>query len=196
MKKRTFKIKPGDVLVSINDRHDPVSSIERWIIGNPYEHVFVYLGRISLTAGQVKVENPMLFESAGRGVVIQTLSNRYGQKVAVMRLKSRRKRCLIPNVIEAAIKLASEPQAYYDYMCIVRYVLPKLICEKLHLPIPLAWHRDKRQICSEAVFEIFYRAGIVNILEPDCQPPMPGDFVLDTPILEKMDEVILSEECV
>jgi len=179
-----FYLEPGDILVNVNGRNDPFSRIKRWASG-PYEHVFMYLGKVGILVSRRQpriMRFPMLFESNGRGVVIQSLSNRYGQKVVVLRLISEHDRRRIPRVLEEAIKLASQPQSYYDYLCIVRFVLPRLICEKLGLAMPLAWHRDPWHICSEAVFEVFYRAKL-DILRRDVVP-LPGDFVTDSLLLE------------
>ena len=185
-----FKLCPADVLVNINDRHDLISMITRWALGSPYFHNFLYMGNFGLE------RIPMLFESNGRGVVLQSLSNRYGQKVVVMRLKSEHDRKRIPQVLEEAVKLASNPQSYYDYLCIFRSVLPRLIREKLHLPIPLMWQRDSWQICSEAIFEVFYRAALNEILLPYAVPPLPGDFVTETLLLDQVWTGSLSEEVV
>ena len=193
----SFELQTGDILINVNRRHDLLSSIKRWCAG-PYEHIFMYMGhvRIIVTRQEQLIRFPMLFESNGRGVVIQSLSNRYGEEVVVMRLKSEFDRKRIPRVLKEAIKLASNPQSYYDYYAIARWVLPRIIREKLHLPIPVAWHRDERQICSEAVFEAFYRAKLVDILLPDCRPPLPGDFATDSPLLEEVWAGSLSEELV
>ncbi|MBA7681736.1 hypothetical protein ES703_90076 [subsurface metagenome] len=191
-----FKLRPGDILVNVNDRNDPFSVIKRWAVG-PYEHVFMYMGKVGILVSrrQPKILRfPFLFESNGRGVVLQSLSNRYGQKVVILRLISEHDRRRIPRVLEEAIKLASEPQAYYDYLCVVRYILPRLICEKLGLPMPLKYHRDPWHVCSEAQFEVFYRAKVVDILPPYCVPPLPGDFVTDSLLLEKVWAGSLSEE--
>ena len=194
----SFKLEAGDVLVNVNKRNDPLSVVKRWAIG-PYEHVFMYMGRLGLLREGHSSDMwnvSMLFESNGRGVVLQSLSNRYGQEVVVMRLKSEHDRKRIPQVLDEAIKLASEPQSYYDYLCIMRFVLPRILRERLGLPLPLAWHRDAFQICSEAVFEVFYRAGLVDILLPYCTPPLPGDFITDSALLEKVWAGILSQELV
>jgi len=193
-----FKLEPVDILVNINRRHDPFSTMKRRLIG-PYEHVFMYMGRLGLFSEGHSSDLwnvPMLFESNGRGVVLQSLSNRYGQEVVVMRLKSEHDSKRIPKVLGEAIKLASEPQSYYDYLCIMRFVLPRILRERLGLPLPLAWHRDAFQICSEAVFEVFYRAGLVDILLPYCTPPLPGDFITDSALLEQVWAGVLSEELV
>jgi len=194
-----FQLQPGDVLVNVNDRGDPLSVAKRWALSSPYEHVFMYLGKVGIFVNRRQrriLRFPMLFESAGRGGVLQSLSNRFGQQVVVMRLKSEHDRKRIPYVLDEAIKLASDPQAYYDYLCIVKFILPRLICEKLGLPVPLKYHRDPWHVCSEAVFEVFYRAKLVDILLPFCVPPLPGDFVTDSLLLEQVWAGILSEELV
>ena len=183
----TFKLEPGDILVNINDRSDPFSIVKRWTVG-PYEHVFLYMGELGLFSTRAQrqiIRVPMLFESKGRGVTLRSLASRYGEKVVVMRLKAEHDKRRIPRVLIEAIDLASSFQSYYDYLGVVRWVLPRIICEKLGLPMPLSWQRDERQICSEAVFEVFYRARLVDIL-PHNVVPLPGDFVTDSPLLKKV----------
>ena len=193
-----FKLEPGDILVNVNDRNEAFSAIKRWAISSPYEHVFLYMGMLGLIATRRQpqlIRVPMLFESIGRGVVLRSLTERYGQEVVVMRLKSEHDRRRIPYVLEEAVKLASDPQAFYDYLCIVRFILPRLICEKLRLPMPLTWHRDPWHVCSEAVYEVFYRAKLVDML-PSNVVPLPGDFVTDSLLLEEVWRGLLSEELV
>jgi len=192
-------LEPGDILVTVNNRKDLLSRIKRWAMNGPYGHAFMYMGKVGILVSRRQpriLRFPMLFESSGRGVVLQSLSNRYGQEVMVMRLKSEFDRRRIPYVLQEAIKLASNPQSYFDYLCLIRFVLPRIICEKLGLPIPLKWHRDPWHICSEAVFEVFYRAKLVEILPPWCVPPLPGDFVTDSLLLEQVWAGSLSEELV
>jgi hypothetical protein len=192
-----FKLKPGDILVNVNDKKDPWSVIRRWAVG-PYSHVSLYLGQMGFffDRRQGRIQRfPMIFESNGRGCCLRLLSERYGEEVVVMRLKYIISRRRIPYIISESLNLASDPQSHYDYYCIIRFVLLRIICEKLHLPIPLAWHRDERQICSEAVYEVFYRGVLEGILPPD-KVPLPGDFVTDSPLLEMEDCVILSQELV
>jgi len=187
-----MKLQPGDVLVSANYGGDPFSEIRKWFIG-PYHHVFMYMGKVLPFSGSensVRVA-PMLFESSGRGVVLQSLSNRYGQEVVVVRLVPEL-RYRIREILEEALRLASDPKAYYDYLCIIRYVLPRAILEKLHLPIPLSWQRDSSQICSEAIFEVFARADVPVL--PDDIVPMPGDFVTSSNLLEEVYVGTLSED--
>lgn len=192
-----FKLKPGDILVNVNHKKDPWSVIRRWAVG-PYSHVFLYTGQMGFffDRRQGRIQRfPMIFESNGRGCCLRLLSERYGEEVVVMRLKYLVSKRRIPYIIAEALNLASDPQSHYDYYCIIRFVLLRIICEKLHLPMPLAWHRDERQICSEAVYEVFYRGVLEGIL-PSNKVPLPGDFVTDSPLLGMEDCVILSQELV
>lgn len=189
-----FKLLPADVLVNINHRTGSFSRVKRWLMGTPYEHVFMYMGKVGLLTGIEVISIPMLFESDGDGVVVESLASRYGQEIVVMRLKSEFDSKRIPAILQEALLLAQDPQSKYDYMCIIRFILPRLICEKLHLPMPVSWHRDARQICSEAVFEVFYRAGLVDVLPSNV--PMPEDYINASPLLRmvwrgKLEEVLL-----
>lgn len=193
-----MKLEPGDILVNIIQGNTPFKVIKRWALGNSYEHVFVYMGNLGLFTHQLKSimpTVPILFESAGRGVVLQSLSNRYGEKVVVMRARYNWVEAKLTNVLDEAIRLASESHAYYDYLCIPRFVLPRLICEKLGLPTPVKYHRDPFHICSEAVYEVFCRAGLADIL-PSNVVPLPGDFVTDSSLLDEVGRVVLSEDVV
>ncbi len=196
---KKFKLEPVDTLVNVDRGNNPISVKKRWAMGSPYSHVFLYMGKLAylrgLFPGPYLPSVPMLFESNGRGAVLRNLSNRYGQEVVVMRLRSEQDKERITYVLDEAIKLASDPQAYYDYLCIVRFILPRLIMEKLGLPVPLKWQRNPWHICSEAVFEVFYRAKLAKIL-PHNIVPLPGDFVTDSPLLWKAWSGTLSENIV
>ena len=191
-----FKLEPGDILVNVNDRNDPFSKVKRWVAG-PHEHVFFYMGQLGLLVNLSQrriLRFAMLFESYGRGACLRSLSERYGQEVVVMRLKAEADRKRIPRVLEEAIKLASDNQAYYDYLCIVRFAIPRLICEKLGLPMPLKYHRDPWHICSEAVAEVFIRGGLDLLYLEDV--PLPGDFVTESLLVNEVWAGSLSEELV
>lgn len=177
-----MKLQAGDILVCVNGKHNIVSSIKRWAIG-PYSHVFMYLGNMGVLVHSTLLRHTMLFESNGRGVVLRSLSSRYGEEVVVMRLKAQHPLEMI-KVIEEAIMLASDPQSSYDYFAVMCYILPRILHEKLGMPLPLAWQRDARQICSEAVYEVFRRAGLD--LLPYWGVPLPGDFVTYSAMLEEV----------
>ena len=187
-----FKLKAGDFLVNVNRGKDPWAVLRRWASG-PYSHVFMYLGELSLKNKWSRYSlRPlaMLFESNGRGAVLQSLANRYGQEVVVMR--PRAEDTQLRRILYQAIKLASEQKAYYDYLCIIRHVLPRPLLEILGLPIPLSWQRDSRQICSEACLEVCLRAGFP--LLPADIVPLPGDFVTDGSLLRQVHSGVLCQE--
>ena len=191
-----FELQPSDILVNVNHRKDPISRLKRWLVG-PYDHVFMYIGKVGIYINwrQCRILRfPMLFESNGRGVVIQSLSNRYGQEVVVMRLKSYSGRTRIPSVLEEAVKLASDQQSYYDYFSIPLNVIPRILNEKFGIPIPLKYHRNAEQICSEAVNEVFIRGGLDLLYLEDV--PLPSDFVTESIFLERVWAGTLSEELV
>lgn len=192
---KTFKLEPMDFLVNVNRGEDPASVIKRWAVGE-YSHVFAYLGNLMLhpvSSYGALIKHPFLFESSGRGVVIQSLSNRYGQEVVVMRLipEYRQK---IPKITEEAVKLASDPQAYYDFYCIPLNILPRILHDKFGMPLPVKYHRDEKQICSEACAEVCWRAEVPVL--PDGVVPLPGDFVTGSPLLEIVNVGILSADWV
>ena len=135
----------------------------------------------------------MLFESSGRGAVMQALSNRYGQEVVVLRLRPEYQG-KTPRILTEAVKLASDPKAYYDYSIIALHIIPKVMLEKLHLPIPLKYQRDQKMICSEAVLEVFLRARVPVL--PENVVPLPGDFLTDSRLLEEVWRGNLSAEVV
>ena len=189
-----FKLEPGDILVTVNHRKDPFSRVKRWVAG-PFEHVFMSLGKVRVITSPEQHQTlrfPLLFESNGRGAVIQALSNRYGQEVVILRLREEYRQG-IPKVLKEAVKLASDKRGRYDYWCIVSFIIPRLLAQKLHLPLPSKYARDPFMVCSEAVMEVFLRAR-VEVL-PSSIVPLPGDFV-DSPLLWFTWTGVLSEELV
>ncbi len=181
----TFKLQPGDVLLTIDQSKAPYHVLKRWALGSPYVHVYVYLGNVGLIVHHaLSASVPMLFQSDGEGVEIEMLAPRYGEAVTVLRLwlEYRNK---ISKLVEEAAKLAADPQAHYDYACIVKYVLPRLLAVKLGLPTPLCWHQNPLYQCAEAVYQIFTRAGLAGVLDniPQGEVPLPGDF-LWSPLLQ------------
>ncbi len=186
----TFKLEPADILVTVNDRQDPFSIASRWCVG-PYDHVFAYLGNLCVDIQGVLLRHPFLFESSGRGVAIESLSNRYGQEVVVLRLNLQfwdR----IPLIVEEAIRLASDPQSYYDYMCIPLNIIPRILHDKFGMPLPAKYDRNEQMVCSEACAEICWRAEVPVL--PQNAVPLPGDFVELSGILNEVNRGILSED--
>lgn len=203
-----LKLHRCDVLINVNRKTDCFNRVKRWFLESPYDHIFMYMGKFSLGISYGFNFHPV-FESYGRGTAIRSISEHFGEEVVLMRPVDQTKLSL---VVENALELASDPQAYYDYLCVVKWVIPQAILRKLHLEnlIPLSWQRDRRQICSEAIFEVFFDAGYTDIL-PDSaglkllatefiadrwkyiKIPMPGDFI-NSPALKYAQEGILSQD--
>jgi hypothetical protein len=78
------------------------------------------------------------------------------------------------NVVTNALDIVTDIKSFYDYYAIGGLTLI-LLAKKLHLPLPIKYHRDELMICSEAVAEAFWRSGI-EIVPPD-NMPLPVDFL-------------------
>ena len=136
-----FKLQSGDTLVEVNEKGDPFNRVKRWALGSPYDHVFLYLGYLRYRTFSEKF--PLLFESEGRGVGIKGLSYRYGHRVLVLRLDVEnledvcRELHRVELLLDEAVRMAADTQAYYDYLCIARNILPRLLYEKLGIPVQL-----------------------------------------------------------
>jgi hypothetical protein len=164
-----FKLEIGDIFVYVDEGKGFTSRISRWAIGR-YNHVSMYIGK---GFGEV----PFVFESNGRGASIVSLQHQTGRLVTVMRPIIKR-----GTVIDNAITLASDPKSYYDYFAYVHDCLPRVLWEKFpFLPIKPEYIRDATLICSEAIAECYWRAGIEilpQLVEGDAKViPLPGDFV-------------------
>lgn len=200
-----FQLLPMDLLLKDNSPcSGPYYALKRWALGSPYDHIYAYLGKMLLPP--LSIETPMLFESNGNGVVIQELSSRYGETAMVLRLDDDILINHLMPLLRTAVEMANDPQAKYDYMCICKYVLPRLLIEKtvpvwwiktFGPPMPLSWHRDKLQICSEAILELFIRNSIPVLPYYDRgypqYPPLPADFFTDSPILRVVAHGVLGE---
>jgi hypothetical protein len=175
-----FLLKPGDVLVYVNDRTDWFSRLKRKM-STKYEHVSMYLGRA--------FDEPMLYESDSRGVGIQSLNHQRGRLVEVYRPKLSASK--IKKIAATAVVIASAETSRYDYLDIMSEVLPRLLYGYFGVGFMLKYRRDGHYICSEAVAEAFWRNGIEVVCENEI--PLPSDFV-KTCTLEYMYEGYLLED--
>ncbi len=158
------KLQPLDILV-FELADSPWDKVEKWALGSQYEHVGIYLGG--------KWHD--FYESGARGTLITPIHNQFGKRCVVLRPDTDFIGNKADQVIANAKAIAGSYDAYYGWIDIQWFVLPKLMLTKLHLPIPLKYHRDKFMICSEAVAEAFWRASL-DIL-PEDVIPMPADFI-------------------
>ena len=182
-----MKLEPADVLVDVNTSKGLFSRIVRWFLGDPFTHVRMFYGRrLPNSLGE-----PVFYESLNRGVMFTKARGFLGKKVVVMRLRPEFQR-YIPAIIEKAWGIATDPQSAYDYWSIPSFLIPRLIFEKLGLPLPLKYQRNPFMVCSEAVAEVFWRAGL-NVVPQDVEP-LPGDFVLALDYFQYLEVIDLSED--
>ena len=178
----SFKLQPCDVCIDVNEKMTPWAILERWALGNPHTHVRVFFGK----GGPL---TPVFYESVGRGVIFTNASDALGQKMVVMRLHEVYEPH-VDDIKKQMFEIATDPQSQYDYACIPGLVVPRLICEKLGIPLPLRYQRNPIYVCSEAAAEPFWRVEI-EVLPRDVIP-LPHDFLF-SPVLHKAEEGTLSE---
>jgi len=161
-----------DILVAMNDRNDLFSRFKRWLMG-PYDHVGLYLGMMGTVTNPAVF--PAVFESVGRGILIRDLRSWNGRKVVQVRILEVYTGEFYQAIFARAIQMASDYGSHYDFPAIIRWAIPRIILQKLRIPIPQTWKRDERHICSEAVYSVLEDSGIDVLI--DTQVPLPGDFV-------------------
>jgi hypothetical protein len=175
-----IKLQPLDLLLYVNESNNwLLGTFSRWAIGR-YEHVSTYVG--------IGFENvPFIYQSEGRGVVLDSLYEHTGRLVMVMRPKPSITDAQKDVVLKEAIGIVSNPDSYYDYVSIVRFCVPYVLKRKFPwLPFnPPDYKRDKFMICSEAAAEPWWRASLVIL--PLTRIPLPTDF-LSSPILTPVGE--------
>jgi hypothetical protein len=178
-----IKLQCCDVLLFVDEGTGWTDVLSRWAIGR-YNHAAMYLEKFCSI--------PLLYQSTGRGVGLDSLLLETGRLVMVMRPENVDPETFQAKVSTNAIAIASDPQSYYDYLAIVTSCLPRVLEEKFPwLPIPLKYQRDKYMICSEAVAECYWRSDI-DVLPKDIIP-LPGDFLL-SPVLRMMGEGRIIED--
>ncbi len=188
MKTETETLRPGDVLL-----FRPVSwgiflPMVRWLVG--YDHVALYWA-------ETKRGLPLIIESIGRGVLIRSLLVYAGRQVRLMRPRVDDETAL--RIAKEAERLADNPDSWYGYFDIPRYVLPKLILVKLGQFLPsrcglvlkllaLGYRRNHLYICSELVAEAYRRAGVP--LADESTIPLPDDIARSA-ILENLGDIAI-----
>ena len=205
-----MKLQTLDVLVNINPGKSAWDKVSRWAVG-PYNHVSLYLGlwlKADLeTYTQAPFEDipegkdimePMITESIGRGRLLRSLEERYGEKVKVMRFKPG---YLVPShilfIMGKAIRLSGKYDGWYGYDDIVRDIPARILSEKLGWRFPCRWVPDTRPICSEHVAEILTTPWMKILAKlPTGWIPVPGDFVHYSPYLYDAGDVILGPEVI
>jgi hypothetical protein len=177
VREHAVQLEPGDVLLF------PVSG---WGILYPMVRALIKYDHAAIYYTETKRGLPLIIESVGRGVLIRSLYCYTGRQVLVRRHVDSPTNPLI-GVLAArtAEHLADNPKSFYDYFAIPRFVLPKLLYNKLGRILParissLLWfmehtyHRNNLFICSELVTQAYNDAGYPIVEEGTI--PLPDDL--------------------
>lgn len=157
------ELKPGDILIWEDTATGLYGKLKRYLLGSPWGHA-------SLAKG-----DKMQIESVGRGVLDTDLCNSNGRVVAIMRLCPPIDSTIPAKAMNAALELSEECNSWYGYFDIPRYVLPRLIWQKLTgRREGFGYHRNPAFICSELVDQAYRNVGLD--LFPDDSIPLPGDY--------------------
>ena len=149
---------------------------------NWLEKLFLKYGHVAIYFDQTKRGLPLVVESIGRGVVIRSLFSYTGKEITIKRPADENIGAL---AAKAAERLADNPDSWYGYFDIPRFVLPKLIIAKIGSLLPEKWrltlwllaktyHRNNFYICSELVESAFKDAGFPLVDEETI--PLPDDL--------------------
>lgn len=152
-----FAFLPGDIIL-FECSNSLFGRLERWALDSPWGHAGM-IGR-----------NGLLIESIGRGVLRRDLSTNSGRKIKVLRHQCQD--CAAEAAVVAEF-LADRPDAYYDYLGLIRWLIPHLLWYKLtHIAWHAAYKHDSRYWCSEFVSEAYSNALSLDAYEPLA----PGDL--------------------
>ncbi len=188
MKTETKPMRPGDVLLLRTATWGILTPSVRWLVD--YDHVALYYA-------ETKRGLPLVIESIGRGVLIRSLLVYSGRQVRLMRPRVDDETAL--RIAKEAERLADNPDSWYGYFDIPRYVLPKLVLAKIGQLLPSRWslalklfllsyRRNHLYICSELVAEAYRRAGVSLVDESTI--PLPDDIARSA-ILENLGNIAI-----
>jgi hypothetical protein len=158
----------GDVILHRLTGYGAFNSFAIWLLGSQWGHV-------SLFYDWTKRGLPLSIESIGRGVMIRSTLYYQGQWVKVLRWRGLNQQLVGLLVAKAAERLADNPDSWYDYVCVPRYLLPRLIWYKLTGDREGFGYKENNLFtCAELVAQAFDDAGypILN----RTLPPIPSDF--------------------
>lgn len=154
-------LRPGDVIVYRREGNSLMDRLFRAVAGN-WGHASVFYGIIDNYYVQI--------EAVGRGVILSDVRTREGQYAAVLRYKSTGGN----EAARAAFRIAIHPDSWYDVFTIMRYLIPRLLLEKvlskLHVKLP-GYRRDTMFFCSELVAEAYREAGCPIWSDNDAPTP-------------------------
>jgi hypothetical protein len=148
-----------------------------WLLGSPFCHCMICWV-------ETKRGLPLIIESVGgKGVVIMPLLVYQGKGARVMRWAGPDAQDVGERAAKAAEGIADRRDSFYDYLAIARFVIPRLVLERLGIGMPAKWHKNPLYMCSELVAQAYSDAGYPVL--PEHTVPLPGDFATS----DRLDEV-------
>lgn len=164
-----INFKPGDVIIFELQGYGIFKPLVHWLLGSKWGH-------IGLFYAYTKRDLPLIIESIGRGVLIRSLLASCGRKIKVMRWQGKDAEQVGLKVAKSAEHIADNPSSWYGYLDIPRYVLPRLIWQKITgKKEGFGYWHNSFFICSELVAQAFRDAD--SPLFTGNYIPLPGDFV-------------------
>lgn len=165
-------LRPGDILVFEDQARGLWGAVKRWALGATYGYSW---GHVSVYAGAGEQ-----IESVGRGASQTTLQP--GRLTAVLR-HSCYNADMGARLLAEARKIRDSGGAWYDYGCIPRYVIPRLLFHKLTGGrFGFGWRRNSIFICSELGEEVYFKSGY-QLWDNLDVPPLPDDFFYNNPLI-------------
>jgi hypothetical protein len=178
-----FVFQPGDVILFKHSEKGLFRKIKEWLLESPWGHVSIFWGIATPTADElimpweVKDDKliPLQVEAIGRGTLKTDLRNESGRYIKVLRHPSAG---IARNAVLKAGVFARQGKRWYDYWCIIRYVLPFLITRRLFgIECGFGYQHNDKFICSEQV-DADFRYTLFD--DNRRFPTLPGDYEFTT----------------
>jgi len=188
---RSFVFMPGDITLFEHSEEALLREVKEWLLAYPgppphpeakWGHVSIFWGvgypegnelvqSLSLEDAEKWNLTPLHVEAIGRGTLKTNLLLQRGRYIKVLRHEDPEK------AHAAALRaggFARDGQRWYDYWCIIRYVMPYLIVRRtLHVNYGFGYQHNEEFICSEQADAAY----IYELFDDNRRfPTLPGDY--------------------
>ena len=102
-------LQPLDICIFVNRGKSPWDRLQCWALGDPYTHVFLYLGTRAIEGRKV------IYESVGRGVIFSNPAAYFGQEIIALRPRVTTQQQ--DQVTQAALDIAYMESSPYRRIC-------------------------------------------------------------------------------
>ncbi|MDD4985273.1 MAG: hypothetical protein PHQ43_05710 [Dehalococcoidales bacterium] len=162
-----IELLPGDIILFKDQNTGFYGKLKRWLMRSDYGHGSIYIG------------NDYIVEAIGKACCRRKIENTEykGWDILVLRLR----RYLDPNYYYARVAashaeyIADSPKSGYDYLGIVRFVIPRLILYRLTGKVySLGYYDNKLFWCFELCAKV-YQLAKLPVISHDIA--MASDFI-------------------